>query len=278
MVSTIQIKPAPLLEPYVSCYALRKFNTGKTVLPKPLYALHECYMTFFLKDEFCDMINEAGNIVYKWSSNIYCLFTQPSGCSYYRGDFILFSVQFKTNGFFAVFGIPQKTLINIIVSAEDILGDDYRVLMGQLKSCKHIAEMGRFIDTYLTRKLLCQKHKVYTEIIACVSNIILRNKGVVSLDKLASYANMSLRNFERRFSDEVGMPPKLYCRITRFYNALENKMLHPYKSWKDISYENGYFDHAHLIKEVTSFSSKTPTELFKDTPPPVENFITKIEH
>ena len=94
---------------------------------------------------------------------------------------------------------------------------------------------------------------------------------------LSSYANMSFRTFERRFLDEVGMPPKLYARITRFNNALENKMLHPYKRWTDITYENGYFDQAHLIKEVIMFSSKTPEELFRDTPPPPEDYISGIE-
>ncbi len=77
---------------------------------------------------------------------------------------------------------------------------------------------------------------------------------MVSLDALALNANMSFRNFERRFTDEVGTPPKLYARITRFYNALENKMLHPNKRWLDIANENGYYDQAHFIKEVKAFS------------------------
>ncbi len=54
-------------------------------------------------------------------------------------------------------------------------------------------------------------------------------------------------------------------------------MLHPYKRWTDVVYENSYFDQAHFIKEVKTFSSKTPNELFKYTPPPKENFITKGE-
>lgn len=107
---------------------------------------------------------------------------------------------------------------------------------------------------------------------------ILQNKGIVSLDKLAHFANMSFRNFERRFIEEVGMSPKLYARIIRFYNAVENKMRHPEKSWTEITYEGGYFDQAHFIKEVKTFSAKTPDELFKYTPPPVEKFIERVEH
>ena len=168
-------------------------------------------------------------------------------------------------------------LINTILPVDDILGNNNKLLTEQLESSRDIFEMGAYMNKYLTGKLLGQRHKIYTTIIANISNTILRNKGIVSLDRLAHHANMSFRNFERRFVEEVGMPPKLYARITRFYNALENKMLHPSKSWTDITYENGYFDQAHFIKEVKAFSSKTPEELFKDTPPPTEDFIAKVE-
>jgi AraC-like DNA-binding protein len=133
------------------------------------------------------------------------------------------------------------------------------------------------MNAYLTKKLLKQKHKSCTTTVANVSNIIFRNRGVVSLDSLSRYANISFRNFERRFTEEVGMPPKLYARITRFYNAVENKMMYPSKKWTDIAYENGYYDQAHFIKEVKAFSSKTPEELFADSPPPTEDFIAKVE-
>lgn len=278
MVSTIQIKPAPILQPFVSCYALRVFNTGEMELPRPMHAVQECYMTFFLKDKFCDLRHDSGKLQDRLSNTLCTLFTQPQGCTYWKGNYVVFSVQFKSNGLFAIFGIPQKILINAILPADNILGNDNSLLTEQFEASVDIFEMGKHMDAYLTRMLLRQKHTNYTTAIAGISNIISRNKGLVSLDRLAIYANMSFRNFERRFVDEVGMPPKLYARITRFYNALENKMLHPTKRWVDITNENGYFDQAHFIREVKEFSSKTPGELFRDTPPPTEDFIAKVEH
>jgi AraC-like DNA-binding protein len=183
---------------------------------------------------------------------------------------------FKANGLFAIFGIPQKILINQILSAEDILGNESRLLTEQLESSANLYEMGRHLNTYLTRKFLSQKHKFYSTIVASVSNCILKNKGLASIDKLARDANMGLRNLERRFIDEVGMPPKLYTRITRFYNAIQSKMLHPEKNWTDITYEHGYYDQSHFIKDCKEFSSRSPEDLFKFTPPPTEKF-TELE-
>ncbi len=278
MVSTIQIKPAPLLQPFVSCYALRIFNTGQAELPRPLHAVQEFYMTFFLKDKFCEIRDNSGKFKGRSSNALCTLFTESQGCTYWKGDYIVFCVQFKANGLSAIFGIPQKALINTILPASDILGNDNSLLTEKFAASADIYEMGKYMNAYLVRMLLRQRHHTHTMTIAGISNVISKYKGVVSLSALASHANMSCRNFERRFVDEVGMSPKLYSRITRFYNAIENKMLHPFKTWTDITYENGYFDQAHFIKEVIVFSSKTPEELFKDTPPPMEDFITGVEY
>ena len=279
MISTIQIKPAPVLAPFISCYSLRQFNTGELVMPRPMHAVHEYYMTFFLEDKFCDVRDNEGNFQGPASNSLCTLLTEPRGCTYYKGKYVLFCVQFKINGIFAIFGIPQKILMNAIFPLGDILGDENNLLLTeQFHSSADIFEMSRYMNAYLTKKLLCQKHKIYTSIIANIADLLLHFKGVVSLDALALYGNMSLRNFERRFINEVGIPPKLYARITRFYNALENKMLHPNKNWTEIAYQSGYYDQSHFIKEVKLFSAKSPDELFKYTPPPTESFIEKVDY
>ena len=247
-------------------------------MPRPMHAVHEYYITFFLKEKFCDLRDNSGLMLRRLSNSLTTFFTESQGCCYFKGEYALFHVQIKCNGLYAIFGIPQKILINTIIPLDNILDKDYKLLTEQMESSNDVFEMGRVMDAYLIKMLLSRKHKIYTPTIAHISNAIFRNKGIVVLDKLASTSNMSFRNFERRFTDEVGMSPKLYARITRFYNALENKMLHPYKRWIDIAYEHGYFDQAHFIREVKGFSTKTPEELFRDTPPPSENFIAKVEH
>ena len=247
-------------------------------MPQPMHAMNECYMTFFLKDKFCHVVDETGKLTRRMSSALVSLFTEPQGCAYYKGDFRLLSVQFKSNGFFAIFGIPQRIVINSFIPLPDILEKNaFDLITEQLQSSGSIAEMGACLDSYFARRLISQKHKHYTGVIACTSNSILKNKGIVSVDSLAYDANMSLRNFERRFVDEVGMSPKLYMRITRFFMALENKMMHPQKNWTAITHESGYFDQAHFIKECREFSSRSPEELFQVTPPPKESFIEKVE-
>ncbi|MEO6683798.1 MAG: AraC family transcriptional regulator [Ginsengibacter sp.] len=277
MVSTIQILPALLLQPYISCYALRTFDTGEASILKPMHAVHEYYMTFFLRERFCGFIDNSGVWQSNKSNSLCTLFTQNQGFTSYQGKYAIFCVQFKSNGLFAILGNRQKELINSILALDEIIGSDNSLLTEQLESTKNIIEMGKLMDAYFLGRYLCKKHKEYTNVIACTSDVILQNRGMISLALLSRFANMSQRNFERRFLDEVGVAPKLYARITRFNKALDNKMLHPEKRWTDIAYENGYFDQAHFIKEVHLFSSKSPEELFRNSPPPIEDYKYEVE-
>jgi AraC-like DNA-binding protein len=277
MVSTFQIKPSLILQPFIDCYALRIINSKDGIL-QPQYAQPQYYLSFILSsDKFCNLIDASGKFQCKLSSTLCTIYTEYQGCVLFQGIFILFSAVFKANGLLAIFNIPQKILINDMLPIEDIIGNDYRLLSEQLQSFKDINEMGACLNKYFERKLFYRKHKTYTTAIASVSNIILRSKGLASIDNLVSNVNMSLRNFERRFITEVGIPAKLYMRITRFHNAVLNKMQHPDKTWTDITYENGYYDQSHFIKDCREFSSRSPEEFFKYTPPAKEKFTEVID-
>ena len=274
MVTTLQIKPSELLQPYISCYAMRVFNTGDVAMPRPMYATQESYLSFFLRERLCTITDDEGEKLRIASNSICNLFTHSQGIAWWKGDYKVLCVQFAANGLSAIFGIPQGILIDKILSAEDILGKDNELLTEQLAYCNDIFQMGIILNKYFEGKLAAHKSHYYTGTIAIVANTILKANGFVSFDRLAYKSNMSVRTFERRFSEEVGMPAKLYARIARFFVAVEKKMLTPEKNWTDITYEYGYFDQAHFIRECKEFSSKTPKELFKYTPPPKESTIS----
>lgn len=278
MVSTIQIKPAVPLQPFVSCYALRSFDTDDAGILKPMFAVHESYMTFFLRGKSCVLTDIHGTKTSRISHALVNLLTESQGGTYYKGSFVLFSIQFRCNGISSIFGIPQKMLVNHIIRLEDILPGESNLLAEQLAADIRIDKIAAVMNKYLLRKLLSQKKKTHTDSICAASEVILKNRGTVNIDKLAYSVNMSERNFERRFIDEVGMTPKLYARITRFFIAVEDKALNPDKSWKDIVYDYNFYDQTHFIKEVKAFSFKTPEELFTITPPVAEHYVSKVEY
>jgi AraC-like DNA-binding protein len=90
---------------------------------------------------------------------------------------------------------------------------------------------------------------------------VLHRQGSIQVPALAQRAGMSTRQFERRFTREIGMPPKLFARIARFEAALERKAISIASSWTDVANQLGYFDQMHLIHDFKESSGELPTSL-----------------
>jgi AraC-like DNA-binding protein len=59
----------------------------------------------------------------------------------------------------------------------------------------------------------------------------------------------------------VGLPPKLVARIVRFERLTERVTTEPAVDWAAVAAACGYFDQAHLAREVRELAGVTPTEL-----------------
>jgi transcriptional regulator GlxA family with amidase domain len=75
---------------------------------------------------------------------------------------------------------------------------------------------------------------------------------------LAGCAGLSVRQFERRFLDEIGIAPKLFARVTRYQSALDAKIASPDLSWLTIAHGFGYHDQMHMIRDSQRLSGETP--------------------
>jgi transcriptional regulator GlxA family with amidase domain len=96
---------------------------------------------------------------------------------------------------------------------------------------------------------------------------IFKLHSQVDLSALVSRSNMSLRQFERIFNEEVGVPPKLFSRIVRFTHALDLKYYEQQRSWADIAISVGDYDQMHFIHECKTFTDEAPSEILKPWSP-----------
>lgn len=273
MVTTFEVKPAVALRPFISKYALRTFNTGKSILPFPMHGVAEYYLSLFLNERYTMMKFETGEKV-RFSNAISGFLSRNLGCTYYKGNYQILCVQIKANGLYCLLGIPQRLVQNAVIDLGDLLGRESNRLTEQCQQCHNVGEMATILDAFFLKQLSSRKHKPVTEVICRLANDLFSKNGMVKIDDLVATSNMSARTFERHFCEQIGMPPKLFARVTRFYRAVEDKMFHPGKSWSDITYQYNYYDQSHFIKDVIYFSGKSPEELFKTTPPPAEKYIS----
>ncbi|HJQ83469.1 MAG TPA: helix-turn-helix domain-containing protein, partial [Candidatus Binatia bacterium] len=70
----------------------------------------------------------------------------------------------------------------------------------------------------------------------------------------------SHRRFIALFRDAVGLPPKLYCRVLRFQEALRLLVVRPPRPLADVALAAGYSDQPHLNREFRELAGVSPSE------------------
>lgn len=279
MITTSETIPAPLLTPYVRCYVLREFNTDGKDLTKPWNALQEVSMFFFFKAKPVHLLHPQTRQVLKKGQavGLMGLSAKYNGEMTFNGCYKMFEIIFKANGFYKLFGIPNQVTCNCIIDAKEVLPQDAMLLFEQLSYSADLHEMSSLANSYLLSYLTKNKFYHHEDVITKVCDSILKSAGLISVDKLAYKANMSLKTFERHFKREVGLSPKLFSCITRFNHAFELKLKNPQKGWTSISAEAGYFDQMHLIKDFKRFAGNAPTSFIKQTPLTEETFTNRVK-
>jgi AraC-like DNA-binding protein len=84
-------------------------------------------------------------------------------------------------------------------------------------------------------------------------------QGAPSIAQVTSQIGLSSRRFIDVFNDQVGLTPKLFCRVQRFQKVLRRIGMGREVDWSDIALDCGYFDQAHLIHDFRAFSGLSPT-------------------
>lgn len=78
---------------------------------------------------------------------------------------------------------------------------------------------------------------------------------------------LSLRQYERKFVERMGVSPRYFSKVTRFENAFRMKNKEPHLDWLSIAIRCGYHDYQHLVKSYKEFTNQTPTHFhLLDTP------------
>ena len=75
---------------------------------------------------------------------------------------------------------------------------------------------------------------------------------------------ISARHFIDVFRNEVGLTPKLFCRVRRFQQALRQISSGVQIRWPNVALEAGYFDQAHFIHDFRAFSGINPSSYASD--------------
>jgi len=165
-------------------------------------------------------------------------------------------VDFKPGGLFRLLGSPMSELFDQGIPAHAVLGNGIIDLNEKLLNARSVNEAVELVERFLMLKILSPKKALPFDF---ALNMLMEADGNLSIEKTASLACMSVRQFERICLERVGMSPKSFARIIRFSKAYRLRESQPDLSWISIAMGAGYFDQMHMIKDFKQFAGTTPT-------------------
>jgi AraC-like DNA-binding protein len=278
MITTSQILPCRALAHLVRAYSYREFDTNGVDVIKPWHASHDMNIIFFFQNFPASLTDtKTGKILKQGKScDVVGMSTQYNGDMCFNGKFSFLQIIFQPHGFYTLFNISPFEILNKIVWSGDIFNLEIKLLHERLYAAKSLTIRAELADTWLLQYLNRKKSVDYRDRITIAANLITKNAGLINLNKLAGYTCMSMRNFERIFTNETGMSPKQLCCISRFNNALEVKLNHPDMKWIGVAHQSGYFDQMHLIKDFKRFCGEAPQSLLKHVPLFKETYLSRV--
>lgn len=170
------------------------------------------------------------------------------------------SVIFQPGGLNRFLNIPMAEIFDNGYCAREIVGREIEALLDKLHDTITTNELDTIIQTYFLRKL--SKIKDPLPIDFALQQLLTNHN--TNMDSIAGMACMSIRSFERKCQERLGMPAKMYARIARFHKAYKMLESRSIISWTDLTYELGYYDQTHFIKDFKEFARLTPTLVHKE--------------
>jgi AraC-like DNA-binding protein len=177
------------------------------------------------------------------------------------GQVHVFNILFQPAAFHRLIGIDMTSLVNQDPAATDVLGAHALLLRDAVLSAKDFPSRIKAAEQCIGTML---DGRPPVDGIDRASRLLVATRGRARIDALAERAALGSRQFQRQFTRQVGLSPKLYARTVRFETALTVRRRAPTTSWTEILHEAGYFDQAHFVRECRALTGASPSHFIDD--------------
>lgn len=112
-------------------------------------------------------------------------------------------------------------------------------------------------DSFYSGKLIQPKRPLLP-----VIQTVTECRGDITVRELANTHFTTIKQLERHFKYQVGLSPKEFINIIRYRFAQQLIIgRHRGKALNEVAFECGYYDQAHLCKEIKKYTGVAPSDL-----------------
>lgn len=174
----------------------------------------------------------------------------------------VFSIVFQPQGLMTFFHLPLNELYNQSVPLKYLNKKLEQKILPLLTNEQSFEKRVKIIESFFSVMLAEEHNRFNFSRLNHSINIVSQTQGKVSIENLASEACLSRKQFERQFSELIGITPKQYLKTIRFQFSLYLKSRNEKLNITDLAYEVGYYDQAHFINDFKLQTGFTPKQYF----------------
>jgi AraC-like DNA-binding protein len=173
----------------------------------------------------------------------------------------IIGVHFKPGGAFPFLGAPADELADMHLDLDALWGPMAAELRERLCAAATVGRRFSLLEEALVSRLrhAPRSHDAVPIALATFD----RTGGGASVRDMARHVGLSQRRFIRVFAAEVGLTPKLYCRVRRFQKARDLVRTVATPDWSRVAATVGYCDQSHLIRDFQALSGLSPADYFR---------------
>ncbi len=173
-----------------------------------------------------------------------------------RGSYTVIQVVLKPHALKAVLDINALILKDTSVELNEFSSDD---INDQLFNAHCAQDQVDLLINFLVTKL--HQARKRDNLVEESLRLIHNNVGAITVKTLLEQLNISERQFERRFSQTVGISPYSYIRVKRFNEALRLMKTRQCDTLTEIAHALHFHDQSHFIRDIKAFTGITPKSL-----------------
>jgi AraC-like DNA-binding protein len=252
-------KPSSILRQHIDSYHIMESDNPIDFLPQHrIYAYGKVVLVFHYRNP--SLFQKRNEPPYVEPRTVLC----GQQTSYYdlalAGKTGMIFILFKPFGAAMFFKMPMNEIKNENIALENIIGNKALEIEDSLRTAASNNKRIKTVEAFLLENLMHSgnNNKHMSSALAAI-NIF---GGQITVKKLAEISCLSPRQFDREFSEFVGLNPKQYLRVVRFQDVLQKKKNNSYGSYTSLAFDCGYYDQPHFIHDFKTITDLAPKEFF----------------
>jgi AraC-like DNA-binding protein len=173
-----------------------------------------------------------------------------------EGVLTLLGVRFKHGALAPLIPYPAKDLEQRFLPLGPLWPDTAAALATAASRSATTADLVRKTEAALGQMLAGAKQP--DAMVRKAVKLMAQHQGDLEVSALAAELGVSRQTVKHKFDQHVGLSPKLFGKLRRFQSVLRRLAGTAKVDWTKLAQESGYYDQAHLIREVNHFTGFSP--------------------